>query len=249
MNLEAMRSGFNNSPFMPYTPPHDTSNDLKWWAERLQCPTLSRNIPGPVPLTDLNAFLDTSSGFGISIMIRDKWRAWCLLPGWKFNGRDISWAEAVGFELLSLFILSSGSGSTHFKVYGDNKGVIEGWWKGHSQNKQANIIFQCIHTVLHTWQCTIHTSYVPSQDNPADNLSRGVYLPFTHLLPYIPIPPELCTLITDFDSKLPSPGPDQHLPSPTLPKPFQVLSDNKCTSINAELDCQKEEFLSCSSYS
>ena len=75
-----------------------------------------------------------------------------------------------------------------------------------------NIIFQHIHAILYTWQCTIHTRYVPSQDNPADNPSRGVYLPLTWLLPYIPIPPELCAFITDFDSELPSPGPDQHLP-------------------------------------
>ena len=85
-NLEAMLSGFNNSPFVPHTPPRDTSSDLKWWAQRLQCPTLSRNVPGPVPLTDLDAFSDASSGFGIGITIGEKWRAWRLLPGWKSDG-------------------------------------------------------------------------------------------------------------------------------------------------------------------
>ena len=180
-------------------------------------------------------------------MIGDKWRAWCLLPGWKSDGRDISWAEAVGFELLSLFVLSSSGSGSHFKVYGDNKGVVEGWWKGCSQNKQTNIVFRRIHTVLHTWQCTIHTRYVPSQDNPADNPSRGVYPCLTHLLPYIPVPPELCALITDFDSELPSPSPGQH-PSPhILPKPPRALSDSKHASVNAELDRRGEEFLSCSS--
>ena len=248
-NLEAMLSGFNNSPFVPHTPPRDTSSDLKWWAQRLQCPTLSRNVPGPVPLTDLDAFSDASSGFGIGITIGEKWRAWRLLPGWKSDGRDIGWAEAVGFELLSLFVLSSGGGSSHFKVYGDNKGVVEGWWKGRSRNKQTNIIFRHIHAVLHTWQCTIHTRYVPSQDNPADNPSRGVYPPLTRLLPYIPVPPELRAFVTDFDSELPSPHLDQHLPSPTLPKPCRALSDNKRASINAELDRRGEEFLSCSSHS
>jgi len=101
-NLEAMLSGFNNSPFMPHTPPRNTSNNLKWWADRLQFPTLSRSVPGPVPLTDLNAFSDASSGFGIGITIGNKWHAWHLLPGWKSDGQDIGWAEAVGFKLLSL---------------------------------------------------------------------------------------------------------------------------------------------------
>jgi len=193
-NLEAMLSGFNNSPFMPHTPPCDTSNDLKWWAERLQSPTLSRNVPGPVPLTDLNTFSDASSGFGIGITIGNKWCAWCLLPGWKSDGQDISWAEAIGFELLTRSILSSSSGSAYFKVYGDNKGVVEGWWKGHSRNKQTNIVFRCIHAILNTQQCTIHTRYVPSQDNPADELSRGVYPPLAHLLPKHTHPPRTMQL-------------------------------------------------------
>ena len=85
-NLEAMLSGFTNSPFVPHTPPCDTSNNLKWWAERLPSPTLSRNVPGPIPLTDLNAFSDASSGFGIGITIGDKWCTWHLLPGWKSEG-------------------------------------------------------------------------------------------------------------------------------------------------------------------
>ena len=247
-NLEAMLSGFTNSPFVPHTPPRDTSNDLKWWAEHLQCPALSRNVPGPVPLTDLNAFSNASSGFGIGITIGDKWRAWCLLPGWKSDGRDIGWAEAVGFELLTLFVLSSGGSGSHFKVYGDNKGFVEGWWKGRSRNKQMNTVFRHIYTVLHTWQCTIHTRYVPSQDNPADNLSTGVYPPLTHFLPYIPIPPELLALITDFDSELPSPSPGQYLLPRALPKPPRALSDSKRASVNAELDRRGEEFISCSSY-
>jgi len=131
-NLEAMLSGFNNSPFVPHTPPRNTPDDLKWWAKLLRSPSLSRDIPGPVPLMDLNAFSDASSSFGIGIMIGNRWHTWCLLLGWKADGRDISWAEAVRFELLTLFVLSSNGGGTHFKVYRDNKGVVEGWWKGHS---------------------------------------------------------------------------------------------------------------------
>lgn len=108
------------------------SSDLEWWTDLLQSPTLSRAIPGPTPLTNLQAFSDASSGFGIGITIGDKWCARHLLPGWKSDRRDIGWAEAVGFELLTLSIIASSSSDTHFKVYGDNKGVVEGWWKGRS---------------------------------------------------------------------------------------------------------------------
>lgn len=85
-NLEAMVSGFNSSPFIPHTPSCNTTNGLKWWMEHLQSPTLSRSVPVPVPLTDLNTFSNASSGFSIEITIGSKWCTWCLLPGWKSNG-------------------------------------------------------------------------------------------------------------------------------------------------------------------
>ena len=247
-NLEAMLSGFNCSPFVPHTPPCSTPEDLRWWASCLQSPTLSRTIPGPVPLMDRDAYSDASSGFGIGITIGDRWHAWRLLPGWKSDGRDIGWAKAVGFELLTLFILSSSSDGAHFKFYGDNKGVVKGWWKGRSRNKQTNVVFKRIHNVLEAQHCTIHTRYVPSKQNPADKPSRGVYPPITHLLPSLPIPSELHSLITDFNSELPAAGPNQYLAPSALPKPSHQLSENEHASVNADLDRRGEELLSCSAY-
>jgi len=174
--------------------------------------------------------------------------AWRLLPGWKANGQDIGWAEAVGFELLTLFVLSSSGGGTHFKVYGDNKGVVEGWWKGRSRNKQMNTVFRCIHSTLEAQRCTIHTRYVPSKDNPADQPSRGIYPHPAYLLPNLPIPTEIHDLITDFDSKLPSASPSQRTMPNTLPEPHHELSEDERASVNAELDRRGEEFFSCSSH-
>ena len=240
--LETMLSGLNNRPFMPHTPPCTTASDLQWWMTLLKSPNLSRAIPGPVPLTDLHTFSDASSGFSIGITIGDKWRTWHLLPGWKSDRQDIGWAEAVGFELLTLAIIPSSNSGTHFKVYGDNKGVVEGWWKGCSQNKQTNAVFHRIHTFLRTQQCSVHTRYVPSKDNLADEPSCGIYLPSTYIMPYIPIPPELHGLITDFNAKFPITSTDQHLPPSALSKPQCTLSDDECAPVNAELDCQGEEF-------
>jgi len=61
-------------------------DDLKWWVKLLCSPSLSRDIPGPVPLMDLNSFSDTSSGFSIGITIGNRWHTWRLLPGWKADG-------------------------------------------------------------------------------------------------------------------------------------------------------------------
>ena len=84
--LETMLSGFNNCPFVPHTPPRNTSSDLEWWTDLLRSSGLSQPIPGPVPLSDLQAFSDSSAGFGIGIMLGHRWCAWCLLPGWKSDG-------------------------------------------------------------------------------------------------------------------------------------------------------------------
>ena len=197
---------------------------------------------------DCDAYSDESSGFGISIMIGDRWCAWRLLPGWKSDGHNIGWAKAVGFELLTLFVLSSSSDGAHFKVYGDNKGVVEGWWKGRSRNKQTNVVFKRIHNALEAQHCTIHTRYVTSKQNPADEPSRGVYPPIMCLLPSLPIPSELHDLITDFDSELPASGPNQCLAPAALPKPSHQLSEDECASVIADLDHQGEELLSCSTY-
>ena len=99
-SLEAMLSIFHDRPLVPRTPPRSTVQDLQWWSRTLQTPNISRDIPGPVVIYDFKAYSDASSGVGIGITIGDRWRAWRLLPGWKADGWEIGWAEAVGFEFL-----------------------------------------------------------------------------------------------------------------------------------------------------
>jgi hypothetical protein len=193
-----------NSPFIPHSPPHDVPKDRRWWYHILEQPSLSQVTPGPIILDDFEAYSDASSGIGIGITIADRWRAWRLIPGWKADGRDIGWAEALGFELViqSLCQVVRETHNSHFKVYGDNKGVVEGWWNGRSRNKPTNHIFKRIHQFTKIQQVVIHSRYVASKYNPSDNPSRGVYGPHSHLLPHIPIHAELRPFIVDFDAKL-----------------------------------------------
>ena len=125
-NLESLMASFGENPFIPHHAPRYTANDLAWWHDVLHSPRLSRSIPGPSSITDRHAFSDASSGFGIGVVVGNRWRAWRLLPGWKAEGRDIGWAEAVGFELLARALCTTSQPGQHLWVCGDNKGVVEG---------------------------------------------------------------------------------------------------------------------------
>jgi hypothetical protein len=195
--LESLMASFGSNPFIPHHPPRHTAADLSWWLHELSSPRIFRPIPGPAIVTDWCAFSDASSGVGIGIVIGSKWRAWRLLPGWKSDGRDIGWAEAVGFELLARALCSVSQPGQFFRVFGDNRGVVEGWWKGRSRNWETNNIFRRIHDLSRAFQCTFITRYVPSKENPADPPSRGFYPPVIHLLPAISIPAALRQFIVD----------------------------------------------------
>jgi hypothetical protein len=198
--LETMLGLFTHCLFALRRAVKGVTSDLEWWASLLIQPKLQRAIPRPVDLYDVGAFSDASSGVGIAIIIQGKWRAWRLIPGWEtLDGkRDIGWAEAVGFECLARFLSNWEHEPRHFTIYGDNKGVVEGWWNGRSKNRSVNDVFRRIHMLP---SHSFHTQYVPSNDNLADGPSQGKYPPSSLQLPPFPIPPELDRFI--IDSQLP----------------------------------------------
>lgn len=204
--LETMFSIFQNEPFKPRTPPRSVPNDLDWWDHILSKPPPPRLIPLPVEVHDVRAYSDASSSTGIGITIGDRWRAWILDESWKTDGRDISWAEAVGFELLAHAVARIHPNIKHFRIYGDNQGVVEGWWNRRSRNPATNDVFRRIHILEAELGIRFYTRYVPSALNPADDPSRGVYPPRNLLLPPTHADRSISHLIHDFD--LPS-----HIPS------------------------------------
>lgn len=203
--LEAMLALFGSNPFRPVSSPALLAGDLSWWTSILLQPNLSRSIPVPVTLIDVGAFSDASSGIGIAVTIGDRWRAWRLIPGWKAarNGtRDITWAEAIGFECLVRILIPQCHSDTHFLIHGDNNGVVEGWWNNRSRNREVNQVFRRIHQLIHdaSHSISFHTIYVASKLNPADAPSRGIYPSDTLLLPHVTLPSELDGLLVDSTS-------------------------------------------------
>ena len=206
VGLESMLTTCAKRPFVPHRPNTGIEEDLKWWQKKILSGALIRPIFPPPPFVDLEAFSDASSGVGIGIVIRGRWRAWRLLPGWKTtNGqRDIGWAEALGFELLIRTIDLILVDKQHVKVYGDNTGVIEGWHVGRHRNAAVNSIFREIHSFLETTEriLSVIPHYVPSANNPADPPSRGTYGPEHLFLPHFPIPEHAREFIVDATTPL-----------------------------------------------
>jgi hypothetical protein len=87
---------------------------------------------------------------------------------WRTDEQDIGWAEAIGFELLVCAVTQLHSDLWHLIVYRDNKGVVEGWWRGCSHNRQVNLVFRRINTMENRTNTSIYTRYVASANNPAD---------------------------------------------------------------------------------
>jgi hypothetical protein len=88
---------FHNCPFLLCFPLKHTISELKWWDALFRHPKIEQPIPGPHVVSNLDAFSDASLETGIGIVIGSRWRVWQLIPGWKGDGRDIGWAEALGF--------------------------------------------------------------------------------------------------------------------------------------------------------
>ncbi|KAF8823981.1 hypothetical protein HHX47_DHR9000467 [Lentinula edodes] len=191
------------APFTKHHAPRGWHADLHWWKSTLSAP-ISSPIPGPATLIDIHAYSDASSGYGIGLCIQGFWRSYRLLPGWRghHNERDIGWAEAAGFHLLVLSFADLTTAGHHYKAWGDNEGVVEGWWSGRSRNRATNLLFRRTHEILASKNFFVHTRYIPSANNPADPFSRGTIGPLKFLLPRIPIPQYLSDFIIDYDEPL-----------------------------------------------
>jgi hypothetical protein len=204
-----------------YAPKH-VECDLLWWRERLKIGLKPRRLPIPKAVLDIGAYSDASSGVGIAVWLDGGWwRAWWLKPGWnsKGSGRDIGWAEAVGFEFLVRILLVLDQrvrrlDNADVKVWGDNRGVVEGWWRGSSGNHATNEVFKRIHEHLEPSGLTVHTRYVRSAKNPADDPSRGVLGPRERLLPALELSGELCELLIDCTDQNGEPFTPSHTGNP-----------------------------------
>ena len=197
-SLSNFAASFHGNEFIRRYPSRSVVSDLKWWREILGKPNFYRQLtPRGSPL-DLGIFVDASTSWGIGIIVEGKWLAFQLDPSWKIPGRDICWLETIAVELAAYILESKGIRESTVLIHSDNEGTIGSVDKGRSRNTHINLSIRRTYTVLCPNFLTLTFLYIPSKDNPADPLSRGVLgLPHDKLDIFFKLPDELLNIFVD----------------------------------------------------
>ena len=101
--LSSFLSKFPND-YVCHHLPKPVIESLRWWQAILAIPCVPRSLT-PQCLVDPDIWVDTSTDWGIGMVIADHWAAWKLIADWNSHGRDIGWAESIALELAVLMIV------------------------------------------------------------------------------------------------------------------------------------------------
>jgi len=83
--------------------PKPTHEQLSWWHIVLSHLNVSHSLM-PLASINLSIWIDTSTSWGISLLVGSAWDAWMLLPGQKHEGCNIRWAECIAIELAVIWL-------------------------------------------------------------------------------------------------------------------------------------------------
>lgn len=167
------------SPRARLRPPARVLADLPWILRLLHSLPPHVGLCDPTPI-DLGWWGDASTSFGIGLVIGHHWAAWRWAPGIRVGPRlqfDIGWAEAVavemGLRLASHLGLLQGFTNRTFLVRSDNSGIVTVTRKGRSRSATTNTVLKHLYALQASLGVRLHTTYVTSETNIADALSRG----------------------------------------------------------------------------
>lgn len=174
--LSAFASSFDISrKHQTRHPPASVLSDLRWWRDVLGQPTLYRSLAPRGHPIDPGIWVDASSEWGIGLVFGTSWDAWRLREGWRSDGREIGWAEAVALEMALLAMRASGIHDADVIVRGDNTGVIGAQKRGRGRNVHVNAVLRRLDQVCRELNVVLHPFYVESAANLADPYSRGQF--------------------------------------------------------------------------
>ena len=168
--------------------------DLKWWLELLSVPHPPLSIATPPPPLDLSIWVDASSDFGISLLFDQAWSAWHLVPDWRGPSRDIGWLESLAIELAVSLVIRRGFHDCSICIHSDNEGSIAAYQKGRSRNFMSNLCIRRTALASFGAGISLELMFVPSAENLADPISRGLFPPYSPLLD----PPPLDSSLSSF---------------------------------------------------
>jgi len=84
----------------------------------------------PRHFVNLDIWVNTSTEWGIGVVLGLQWAAWKLMPGWNSDWRDIGWAKSITLELAVLMLVDCGFKDCLITIWGDNTSVISAFNKG-----------------------------------------------------------------------------------------------------------------------
>lgn len=172
--------------------------ELQWWSAALATKPV-RLLTQELEIDDvLEIWVDASSAFGIGAVIDGEWLAWRWKEGWKGFGQDghnIGWAEMIGIELVVRALAVLGKTDCNCLIRSDNKGAIDAIKKGASRNIPSNQSIIRINSIRVPLNIDISPSYVTSEQNRADPVSRGDYSGLHRSHIQIDLPPLLSAVL------------------------------------------------------
>ncbi len=195
-SIFSFASSFNENRYSCRYPTSPMIRDLKWWETTLSEPGLFHSLQPKGPQLDWDISVDASTDWGIGVVVNGKWDAWSLRPGWKSEGRNIGWLEALAVEFLVYILEANDLRDVTIPAHSDNQGVIGAFEKGRSRSVSVNLSIQRSAVILTTRGISLSLSYIESAKNPADPISRGdLGLPEMRLKTYFQLPDELTPFI------------------------------------------------------
>jgi hypothetical protein len=172
------------------------ASDILWWRSQLSADFCGMILRPPPAALDLRICMDASTSWGIGFWMEGKWIAWRAIAGWKADGRDIGWLEMVAVELALTAIIAAGYRDVHLTFNSDNSGVVGALSSGSSRNTAQNLILRRIIHFCNDHNLWVTTSWIPSEDNPADDPSRGVFPSVDKIFGPLPkLPPHLSKFV------------------------------------------------------
>lgn len=173
-------------------------SDLQWWNDQFLHSFCGRGIKEPPPPLLDKVFVDASTSWGIGIVVNSSWSAFRFLPQAFTDGRNIGWAEMLAVELCVVTLTHLYPPNSHIIIHSDNQGVLAAITNQYSRGLHANQSLQRMSHSLLSHDLWITGKYIPSKQNQADSISRGILpVALSRITKAVSIPEPLTDLLVE----------------------------------------------------